>query len=66
MSETNEQRARVFVGTLKVNVDNANLDDKAFRQFVRNSLTQFDDKPASPQGDDHIGPYGSGVDQNDR
>ena len=31
--------AKSFVGTLAVNVDNARLTDKEFREFVRNTLS---------------------------
>ena len=66
MSGPDDQRARTFVDTLQANVDNDKLDDEAFRKFVRNSLTQFDDQPNKQQGGDYVGPYGIGVSQNDR
>ena len=31
--------AENFIGTLRANVDNKKLTDKAFREFVRNPLT---------------------------
>jgi hypothetical protein len=37
-----EKDARIwFVDTLMANVDNADLDDYEFRQFVRSSVTLF-------------------------
>ncbi len=71
-------RARIFIDTLKVNINSDKLTDSEFRMFVRNSLVQFnppgkrthehtDSSSTYLEGDDnYIGPYGSGVDQNDR
>ena len=63
---SDEQARRVaFIDTLNANIDNNRLSDSEFRQFVKNSLTQFDfgSKASSSSGMDHYGPYGQGVAQ---
>ena len=48
-----------FIDALNANVNNTKLSDAEFRQFVKNSLTQFQ-FPGSKSSSDYVGPYGMG------
>jgi len=60
MTPEEQLRRALFVDTLMANIDNKKLSDSDFRNFVRNSCTQFTSvrKQASS---DHQGPYGVGT-----
>jgi len=67
MSDDDQKFAKAnVIDTMMANVDNDKLSDTEFRQLFRNSVARFRPVGQRHMPNDNVGPYGSGVGQDER